>query len=123
MKTLALVILGVVALVPASAGARAVNVTGDWAITANTDQGPISGTLTLEVDGEKLTGTLVVDMGTLPIEGTVKDGEVSFSLSYPTDSGDIPVTMTGKVDGDTIKGTYDAGPQGGGDWSGSRVKK
>jgi hypothetical protein len=123
MKTLAFVILGGLALVSAPLGARAVDVTGDWAITASTEQGPISGTLTLKVDGEKLTGTLVVDAGTIPIEGTVKDGEVSFSLNYPTDNGDIPVTMTGKVDGDTIKGTYDAGPQGGGDWSGSRVKK
>jgi hypothetical protein len=123
MKTLAFVILGGLALVAAPLGARAVDVSGDWAITANTEQGPISGTLTLKVDGEKLTGTLVVDAGTIPIEGTVKDGEVSFSLSYPTDSGDIPVTMTGKVDGDSIKGTYDAGAQGGGDWSGSRVKK
>jgi len=123
MRTLTFVMFGVLALVAAPVVARAVDVSGDWAITANTEQGPISGTLTLEVDGEKLTGTLVVDMGALPIEGTVKDGEVSFSLSYPTDSGDIPVTMTGKVDGDTIKGNYDAGPQGGGDWSGSRVKK
>ena len=31
--------------------------------------------------------------------------------------------MTGKVDGDSMKGTYDAGTAGGGDWSGSRVKK
>lgn len=123
MKTLVFVILAVVALVSAPVGARPVDVAGDWAITANTDQGPISGTLTLKVDAEKLTGSLVVDVGTLPIEGTVSDNEVSFSLSYPTDNGDIPVTMTGKVDGDTIKGTYDAGMQGSGDWSGSRVKK
>ena len=75
------------------------------------------------MDGEKLTGSIVGDAGTIPIEGTAKDGEISFSFYYPTGSGDIPVTMTGKVDGDSVKGTYDAGTAGGGDWSGSRVKK
>ncbi len=123
MKTLAFVVLGGLGLLAAPLGARAVDVTGDWAITVSTDQGPISATLTIKVDGEKLTGTITGDVGTIPIEGTAKEGDISFSFYYPTGNGDIPVTMTGKVDGDTVKGTYDAGTEGSGDWSGSRVKK
>ena len=57
--------------------------------------------------------------GEMPLEGTVKDNEITFSFWY----GEIPVTMTGKVDGDTIKGTFDAGGQDGGDWAGKRAPK
>jgi len=118
MRTLALVVLAAMLLV--AAPAQAADIGGDWSITVNSGQGPIPATLTLKVEGEKLTGVITGgEGGEMPLEGTVKDNEFTFSFWY----GEIPVTMTGKVDGDTIKGTFDAGGQDGGDWSGKRVPK
>ena len=118
MRSLAL--LSIVALLVVAAPAEAADVSGEWTITVNSSQGPIPATLRLKVEGEKLTGVIVGrEGGEMPLEGTVKDNEISFSFWY----GEIPVTMAGKVDGDTIKGTFDAGGQDGGDWAGKRVPK
>jgi len=118
MRSLAL--LSIVALLVVAAPAEAADVSGEWTITVNSSQGPIPATLRLKVEGEKLTGAIVGgEGGEMPLEGTVKDNEITFSFWY----GEIPVTMTGKVDGDTIKGTFDAGGQDGGDWAGKRVPK
>ena len=118
MRTL--VLLSIVGLALVAAPAQAADVSGEWTITVNSSQGPIPAVLKFKVEGEKLTGVIAGgDGGEMPLEGTVKDDEVSFSFWY----GEIPVSMVGKVDGDTIKGTFDAGGQDGGDWGGKRAPK
>ncbi len=118
MRTLA--VLAIAATLFVAAPAQAADVSGEWSITVNASQGPIPATLKLKVEGEKLTGVIAGgEGGEMPLEGTVKDNEITFSFWY----GEIPVTMTGKVDGDTIKGTFDAGGQDGGDWAGKRAPK
>lgn len=118
MRTFAL--LSIAALLFVAAPAQAADVSGEWSITVNSSQGPIPAVLRLKVEGEKLTGVIAGgDGGEMPLEGTVKDNEISFSFWY----GEVPVSMVGKVDGDTIKGTFDAGGQDGGDWTGKRAPK
>lgn len=118
MRSLAL--LSIAALFAIGVPAQAADVSGEWSITVNSSQGPIPAVLRLTVEGEKLTGVIAGgDGGEMPLEGTVKDNEVTFSFWY----GEMPVSMVGKVDGETIKGTFDAGGQDGGDWSGKRVPK
>jgi hypothetical protein len=119
MRRLAFVILAAALVTTGPALAGAVDVSGDWSLTVNSEQGVIPATLSLKQDGEKLTGTITGgDGGTMPIEGTVKESEITFSFYY----GDIPVTMSGTVDGDTVKGSFSAG-ESGGDWTGTRKPK
>lgn len=116
MKTLALALVsGLFVTAPAVAA----GVDGEWSITVYSSQGPIPALLKLKAEGEKLTGVILGEGGEMPIDGTVKDNEVSFSFWY----GDIPVSMSGKVEGDGIKGVFDAGGQDGGEWSGKRAPK
>jgi len=119
MNRLAFTVLAATLVTTATALTRAVDVSGDWSLTVNSEQGVIPATLSLKRDGEKLTGTITGgEGGTMPIEGTVKENEISFSFYY----GDIPVTMYGTVDGDTVKGSFTAG-ESGGDWTGTRKPK
>lgn len=116
MKMLVLALMGWLFV---SAPAFTAGVDGEWSITVYSSQGPIPALLKLKVEGEKLTGTILGEGSEMPLEGTVKDNEVSFSFWY----GEIPVSMSGKVDGDSIKGYFDAGGQDGGEWSGTRAPK
>lgn len=103
--------------------AQGVNVSGEWAMTVNTDNGPIAATLVFTQDGDKITGSVKGEQGELTLEGSVKEKTVSFSFLYPTPDGNaLSVTMTGAVEGDTIKGTYDAGGVASGDWTATKSK-
>jgi hypothetical protein len=66
--------------------------------------------LTLKVDGEKLTGALTApgrgnNAAPAPTdisEGKIKDGDLSFKVVRKGQNGDITITYTGKLSGDTI---------------------
>jgi hypothetical protein len=65
-------------------------------------------TLTLKVEGEKLTGTLERagrGQKTEITNGTVKDGELSFEVTVERGGNTFTSKYKGKVEGDTIKGT------------------
>ena len=59
MRNRLAVVLGIVAAVLTLAVAAQTDVTGEWTMTSNTEQGSSSAALTLNQDGEKLTGELV----------------------------------------------------------------
>lgn len=82
--------------------ALAAEVTGTWALTIDTPNGPLDATLTLKQDGEKLTGTVVSQLGESPITGTAKDSDLSFSMTMDgvgTIAYTAKVTPEGKMDG------------------------
>lgn len=123
MKRLLGLVLAAVLLVglPARPAAQGIDVSGEWAITVNTDGGPIPATLVLKQDGEKVTGSIKSEQGELPLEGTMKDKTLSFAFAYPAPDGNtLTITMTGTIEGDTIKGTADFGGMGSGDWSATK---
>ena len=71
-------VLGIVAAVLTLAVAAQTDVTGEWTMTPNTEQGSSSAALTLNQDGEKLTGGLVApEVGTLEFEGTITSNKVA----------------------------------------------
>ncbi len=103
---------------PGRSVAQGIDVSGEWAITVNTDGGPIPATLVLKQDGEKVTGSIKSEQGELPLEGTMKEKTLSFAFVYPApDGSNLTITMSGTVEGEEIKGTADFGGMGGGDWS------
>ena len=120
MKTLTLSLLAALALV-VSASAQAVDVTGKWDVTFNTQQGALPGTMTIVKEGDKLTGTLSSQQGDVPISAEVKDKGVTIYASVQTNNGALQIVMTGTVDGDSMKGSVDFGGRGSADWTAART--
>jgi hypothetical protein len=99
-------------------------VTGTWKWTRknqNGDEQEIKATL--KQDGEKLTGKLMPPNGNeVEIkDGKVKDGEVSFQITFNRNGEDVLVKFKGKLEGDKIKGKVEAGERTF-DWEPTRLK-
>lgn len=123
MKKLVLLLCAValVLALPARSSAQALDVSGEWAMSVNTDNGQIPATLVLKQEGEKITGSIRSDMGESVIEGTMKEKTLSFAFNFSTpDGSSMVVTMTGTVDGTSIKGTFDAGGMMTGEWNATK---
>lgn len=105
--------------------AEAPSIAGKWNVTTTTDQGSMYSTLDIKVDEKdpkKITGTLVSDMGTAPIEGEWAEGKLGFALSMDTGGGAMQLwfAATMKEDG-SLAGTIDFG-QGTIPWTAVRPK-
>ena len=85
-------------------------------------------TLTLKLDGEKLTGSVTGRGNTESAieEGKVKDGEVSFKVTRERNGTKSTMAYKGKVSEDAIKGTIESerdGQKNSRDWEAKRVKE
>jgi hypothetical protein len=135
MKTKMTLVLKLVALAGliafATANARADdkhNATGNWKWTRKGPDGQEQEiSATLKQDGEKLTGNIMSPIGEVEIkEGKVKDGQVSFHITFERDGNQIRANFSGKLEGDAIKGKVEVG---GGDnkrsldWHAKRAKE
>ena len=75
-------------------------VSGTWGGTISTQNGDMALTYNLKADGEKLTGNIVSDQGTLEIyDGKVSGDKLSFKISF----NDFVIPHEGTVVGDTLK--------------------
>lgn len=115
------VTLGFVAAVLTVAVATQTDVTGQWNMTFDTDQGTTTATMTLQQDGDTLTGELVSDQGTLQVEGTITGDTLEWVMEVDAGGAFIEIAMDGTVDGDEMVGTADFGGYGGGDWTATRM--
>ncbi len=102
--------------------AEKVDVTGTWELTVESPQGSMTMTATYKQEGEVLTGTHVSEMGEVPLKGTVKGVEISYTLTIDAQGQQFVVTHKGKVEGDTITGTADLGDMGSMTWTAKRKK-
>lgn len=90
----------------------AANVAGTWQMNWQGRQGEQQGTMTIEQNGTKLTGTMQGQRGSLPLSGTVQGNSVSFNLQLQGKRRSMTLAFTGNVDGNKMNGTVQA--QGGG---------
>ena len=88
---------------------QAVNITGEWAFTVQTDQGGGTPTITFKQDGEKLTGKYNGQLGVADLTGTVKGNDVKFTFTVDVGGQQAPVSYAGTVEKNTMKGTLDIG--------------
>ncbi len=128
-RFVSLVAAVVLAVVPAVAQeaqkekkAEKVDVTGTWELTVESPQGAMTMTANYKQEGETLTGTHVSEMGEMPLKGTVKGVEISYTLTIDAQGQQFVITHKGKVDGDTITGTADLGEMGSMKWTAKRKK-
>src|SRR5947209_9011915 len=112
-----------IALLTFTASAQKTSVAGEWDASMNTPGGPRPFKLVFKTAGEKLTGTVVRNDGQIPLIGTIKGNEISFSYTITYNGHDLVLTLNGKVNGDAIVGQVDFGGNGGDEWSAKRAAK
>lgn len=100
------------ALLLTSLSAFAADVAGTFACTIDSPNGPLDVTLTLQQDGDKLTGKVSSQMGDAPIMGSEKDGNVTFVMNFDANGTQLVLTYKAKVADGKIDGTIDLGGQG-----------
>jgi len=105
---------------PPAAGGSAENVTGTWQFTVETEQGSGAPAFTFKQDGEKLTGHYQGAFGEGPVEGTVKNGAITFSVKVSAQGQDFTIVYTGTIEKDGMKGTVKLGDLGSGTWTAKR---
>jgi hypothetical protein len=98
---------------------------GKWKWSVTTKDGQTrETTLSLKLEGEKLTGTITGrnNQETAIEEGAYKDGELSFQVTRERNGEKFTTKYKGKVSGDTITGTVERREGQSRDWKAERVK-
>jgi carbon-monoxide dehydrogenase large subunit len=81
------------------------NIEGHYNLTLKTPVGSQQGSLTLKVDGSKLSGELSNARGHVAFDGgTVKGDQIAFDTKIPTPLGRMKAHVTGQVQGDHLVG-------------------
>ena len=100
----------VVALLSADGSAQAarVDLTGKWLFTVDTGAGSGTPTITLQQQGETLTGHYSGQLGEADLKGSVKGQEVAFMFSVDAQGVKLDCTYTGSIENkDSLKGKVD----------------
>ena len=101
--------------------AKAVDLTGTWALELKTAGGGGTPTVTLKQEGQKLTGQYTSQMvGEAPVTGSVKGSDFTFQFNASVQGTTLTIVYTGTVDGSTMKGTVKLGDLGEGTFTGKR---
>lgn len=107
-----------------AATALAADVAGTWTWTTKSKKGKeVESTLTLSVQGEKLTGDLQRGKKSVEISnGAIKGDEISFEVKTERNGEETVQKFEGKVEGDTITGTTSGKKGKSRDWEAKRSK-
>ena len=117
-KTLKALALGILIFWGVSLCALAVDVSGTWDMTIQSERGDWNTELTIEQDGEKIKVTMPGFQGDkLETEGTVTDNKIEFTFNISTQQGDFSITYKGTIEDDTMSGEADVGDFGTMKWT------
>ncbi len=109
------------------APALAADISGQWATVIKTAIGEMNYTFDFKVEGEKLTGKVMMSMGNdsseSPLmEGSVKGDEVSFVEMLKVQGQEIRCEYKGKISGSEIQGSRKVGSYGTEEFVAKRAK-
>jgi hypothetical protein len=112
-------------LTTAVAIAEPVKIAGVWKFTVELEIGTGHPTVTLKQDGEKLTGTYDGRYGAAPLEGTIKENKIEFTVSMTAEGAAVTGVFSGVVEGDDgnqgMRGAVDFDQAGEGTWTAVRA--
>jgi hypothetical protein len=80
------------------------SVEGEWVGEFSTPGGVRPFSFKLEVEGEKLAGTVKRPSGDVPLTGTLKGDRIEFSYTISYGENDLTLSFSGKVEGDSMGG-------------------
>jgi FlaG/FlaF family flagellin (archaellin) len=103
-------------------GAAQASVAGKWNVSVQFDQGSGAPTVVFKQDGETLSGTYSGQLGEYPLEGTLKDGKITFRVKVNVQGTELELVYSGTLESETtMKGTVDLGGMGSGTWTGKKA--
>lgn len=76
---------------------------GNWEMTMDSPHGKMTGPLTLQQEGAKITGTYETEHGKFALTGTVDGDKIAFSIEVP--GGQMTISFEGAKDGDKLSGS------------------
>jgi len=97
------------------------DMSGEWAISFNSPQGPQEFTMYVQQQGPRLSGRLTSEYGEFPLRGSIDGNTFTINWSMPDGGRELDITFNGKVDGDSMTGTAKLGNRGTGQLSGTRT--
>jgi len=112
-------------LTMAVAMAEPVKIAGVWKFTVELEVGTGHPTVTLKQDGEKVTGTYDGRYGAAPLEGTIKENKIEFTVSMTAEGAAVTGVFSGVVEGEGekqgMRGAVDFDQAGEGTWTAVRA--
>ena len=106
----------------AKAAPAAINLTGTWKVVTDTQQGPLSSDMTVTQTGDKFSGKLTSQMGSVDYSGTITGDTVKFGFTFEAQGNSIPIEYNGKVNGDSMTGDATFGTFGSGAFTAKRAQ-
>ena len=106
MRWLLCVALGLVSLGMTTVAQAADDPSGTWKYSQQRGDQVREATVTLKLEGDKLTGHVPGRNNTVTVieNGTYKDGDLSFTVTRERNGVKFTIKYSGKVSGDTING-------------------
>ena len=93
----------------AGGGERALLAAGVWNVTLQTPSDEVSSTLTLQQNGEAVSGEVTTPFGTARIsEGRLSGNELTLSYTLNIQGQPVQVQGRGRIEGNRIRGTMEA---------------
>jgi hypothetical protein len=117
-----LVVCLVTILASGSMLAEPAKVDGKWNVLLQLETITGHPVLTLKQDGEKITGTYEGRYGPSPLEGSVKEKNIAFAVTFNAEGTQTTGVFRGTVDGATMGGSVEFEGAGSGTWSAVRAK-
>ena len=95
---------------PAGSGGamNAANAAGSWALTINSPQGVFNSPLTIQQNGEAVTGEIGSPAGVVPISNAkISGNELTFSYTINFQGQQLNIAARGKIEGNAISGSME----------------
>jgi hypothetical protein len=92
------------------------DVSGTWTVSVTGEAGRATQTITIQQQGEAITGKFKGPRQSGTLTGTVKGSQVAFHVK-----AHVPIDYTGVANGDSMSGTL-MGKNKSGEWTASRAK-
>jgi hypothetical protein len=104
-----------------TASAQSKSVAGEWDGAFETPGGDRPFKVVLKVDGDKVTGTAKRSSGDVPLQGTIKGKDITFSYTISYNGNNLTMSFAGTVDGDKMTGSVSFGGNADAPWTARRV--
>lgn len=117
-------VLAMMAAVGLAAGPLPVEpakVAGEWNVVLELSEIRGQPRLVLKQDGGKVNGVYIGRYGESPLEGTVKEKNIEFTVTVNAEGTQTTGYFAGVVDGDRMSGTVEFEGAGEGIWTAARV--
>ncbi len=106
-----------------AAGATTTGATGSWTVNVNLGSGPVTVTMVLQQEGDRLRGSMQGPLGSAELANATSgsSGEIRFTVPITFEGQTAEATFTGRLTGNQIQGAVNVVGRAPGTFTGSRA--